>query len=231
MGFCVARRAKRLWSDEEKRSICLQTAAPEVSVAQVARRYGLNANLILKWLRDARYAPGPKQAAADTPCFLPVEIVDHARPKEYRPVTTESQIEVEVFHAILRIGPTALSASGCWRQSAGCWQRGGSSRKAACLLLAEKHKLPLLPPPAGDILDRPQYLLAEDVLGSNRGHMPRHSKVYRNFAVEFDRLQAERVAAFREFIVDVNEGGFPGPGNLVTMEPTELAKFRSLLKK
>jgi transposase len=55
MGFFVARRAKRLWSDEEKRSICLQTAAPEVSVAQVARRYALNANLIFKWLRDARF--------------------------------------------------------------------------------------------------------------------------------------------------------------------------------
>ena len=31
---------------------------------------------------------------------------------------------------------------------------------------------------------------------TNRGHMPRHSKVYRNFAAEYDRLQAERVAAF-----------------------------------
>jgi 3-methyl-2-oxobutanoate hydroxymethyltransferase len=76
-----------------------------------------------------------------------------------------------------------------------------------------------------------QYLFAEDVLGSNRGHMPRHSKVYRNFAAEFDRLQAERVAAFREFIADVNDGAFPGPGNLVTMEPAELVKFRSFLKK
>jgi transposase len=81
MGFFVARRAKRLWSEEEKRSICLQTAAPEVSVAQVARRYALNANLIFKWLRDARYAPGQAHAAADTPCFLPAEIADHAHPK------------------------------------------------------------------------------------------------------------------------------------------------------
>ena len=96
MGFFVARRAKRLWSEEEKRSICLQTAAPEVSVAQVARRYALNANLIFKWLRDARYAPGSAQAAADTPCFLPVEIVEHARHEEVRPVTIESQIEVEL---------------------------------------------------------------------------------------------------------------------------------------
>jgi transposase len=96
MGFCVARRAKRLWSEEEKRSICLQTAAREVSVAQVARRYALNANLIFKWLRDARYAPGQAQAAADTPCFLPVGIVDHARPKESRPVTAESLLEFEL---------------------------------------------------------------------------------------------------------------------------------------
>ena len=96
MGFFVARRAKRLWSDEEKRSICLQTAVPEVSVAQVARRYALNANLIFKWLRDARFAPGQVRGAADTPCFLPVEIVEHARREEPRPVAGNSLLEVEL---------------------------------------------------------------------------------------------------------------------------------------
>ena len=54
-----------------------------------------------------------------------------------------------------------------------------------------------------------QYLFAEDVLGTNRGHMPRHSKVYRNFAAEYDRLQAERVAAFSEFVADVNSKAYP----------------------
>src|SRR3954454_12351513 len=39
-------RQHRLWSAEEKRSICQQTQAPGVSVAQVARRHALNANLI-----------------------------------------------------------------------------------------------------------------------------------------------------------------------------------------
>ncbi|WP_239441315.1 transposase [Paracoccus sp. S4493] len=52
MGWPVARRTKRLWTDEEKRTICFQTTAPGVSVAQVARRYAVNANLIFKWLRD-----------------------------------------------------------------------------------------------------------------------------------------------------------------------------------
>jgi transposase len=35
----MARRTKWLWTDEEKRLICFQTAAEGVSVAQVARRY------------------------------------------------------------------------------------------------------------------------------------------------------------------------------------------------
>ena len=34
----MARQMKRLWTDEEKRSICFQTTAPGVSVAQVSRR-------------------------------------------------------------------------------------------------------------------------------------------------------------------------------------------------
>lgn len=42
---------KRFWADEEKSSICAQALAPGVSVAQVARRYSMNANLIFKWLK------------------------------------------------------------------------------------------------------------------------------------------------------------------------------------
>lgn len=75
----MARRTKRLWTDEEKRPICFQTTAPGVSVAQVARRNAMNANMIVKWLRDPRYAPDPETVedlTADTSCFLPVEIID-----------------------------------------------------------------------------------------------------------------------------------------------------------
>ena len=90
MGFWVVRRTKRLWTDEEKRSICLQTMAAEVSVAQVARRYALNANMIFKWLRDARYAPGSAQGAVDAPVFLPVEIVNPTRSEAARLVVPNS---------------------------------------------------------------------------------------------------------------------------------------------
>ncbi len=90
-GDGVARRTKRLWTDEEKRSICFQTAAPGVSVAQVARRYAVNANLIFKWLRDPRYAPDPSEQAR----FLPVEIVAETRSSPAAPVA-ENRIEIEL---------------------------------------------------------------------------------------------------------------------------------------
>jgi 3-methyl-2-oxobutanoate hydroxymethyltransferase len=76
-----------------------------------------------------------------------------------------------------------------------------------------------------------QYLFAEDVLGQNRGHTPRHSKVYRNFAAEFDRLQNERVAAFKEYVADVNSGAYPEPRHVVRMAPDELALFRNKLSE
>ncbi len=73
---------KRVWSDDEKRSICAQTRAEVVSVAQVARRYAMNTNLIHKWLRDPRFGAGPGDGVemAEPPSFLPVEIEGTACP-------------------------------------------------------------------------------------------------------------------------------------------------------
>lgn len=76
-----------------------------------------------------------------------------------------------------------------------------------------------------------QYLFAEDILGTNRGHMPRHSKVYRNFAAEYDRLQAERVAAFREFAADVASSAYPEEKHVVRMNSLELSAFYAALAK
>lgn len=70
-----------------------------------------------------------------------------------------------------------------------------------------------------------QYLFAEDILGENRGRLPRHAKVYRNFVEEYDRLQAERIAAFSEFRADVESGAFPEPRHVVTMDPCEHEAF------
>ena len=70
-----------------------------------------------------------------------------------------------------------------------------------------------------------QYLFAEDVLGYTRGRRPRHAKVYRDFRTELDRLQGERVAAFREFAADVASGAYPAPEHLVPIDDAEFAAF------
>ena len=88
--------ARRLWTDEEKRSICLQTTAPGVSVAQVALRYTVNANLIFKWLRDPKYRPKPGSGSEDADLrFLPVEIVKEAPLIRQLPAA-DSQIEIDL---------------------------------------------------------------------------------------------------------------------------------------
>lgn len=74
-----------------------------------------------------------------------------------------------------------------------------------------------------------QYLFSVDVLGENIGHIPRHAKVYRDFAAEYARLQGERIAAFQEFRGDVESGVFPEDRSVVHMDPDELDAFRRLL--
>jgi transposase len=92
----MARRTRRLWTDEEKRSICLQTTAPGVSVAQVALRYTVNANLIFKWLRDTKYRPKPGPGSQDAGLrFLPVEIVKEAPVIRQMPAA-DNHIEIDL---------------------------------------------------------------------------------------------------------------------------------------
>ncbi len=63
-----------------------------------------------------------------------------------------------------------------------------------------------------------QYLFSDDILGENTGHIPRHAKVYRDFAAERRRLHTEAVAAFREYIDDVRSGRFPEEHHLVPLD-------------
>jgi transposase len=108
---------KRFWSDEEKRSICAQTRAPGISVAQVARRYAMNANLIFTWLRDPRFAPAALDEAETDAVFLPVEIdgasIDHKPEVVASPGSATAQridITLSDGRRVVVEGPTALSA-------------------------------------------------------------------------------------------------------------------------
>ena len=108
-------RKYRLWTDEEKRSICLQTWGPGVSVAQVARRYAMNANLIFKWLRDPRFNPPLIEDPAAS--FLPVEVVavpPIIDPPVIEPKAAEAKIE------ILLSNGHHISVSGAYDPDALC---------------------------------------------------------------------------------------------------------------
>ena len=74
-----------------------------------------------------------------------------------------------------------------------------------------------------------QYLFAEDVLGYTRGHKPRHAKTYRNFRAEYDRLQNERLAAFKEYKADVDSGVYPGSEHVVPIDDAEFNAFMKVL--
>ncbi|TIT61397.1 MAG: 3-methyl-2-oxobutanoate hydroxymethyltransferase, partial [Mesorhizobium sp.] len=60
-----------------------------------------------------------------------------------------------------------------------------------------------------------QYLFSSDVLGTHAGHYPRHAKRYRDLAAEFDRIQSERIAAFREYAADIQSGAYPEPRHML----------------
>jgi transposase len=80
---------RRSWSVEARQRIVDEAKAPGASVASVARRHGLNANLLFKWIRRAHegWRDRRRMAAGDDievrltqdgglPAFAPVKIVE-----------------------------------------------------------------------------------------------------------------------------------------------------------
>ena len=79
-----------------------------------------------------------------------------------------------------------------------------------------------------------QYLFANDVLGYTSyqgGHIPRHARIYKNFHQEFDKLQVERVDAFKQYHKDTIERNFNDPKITVNIEDKEYEKFLELTEK
>ena len=74
------------------------------------------------------------------------------------------------------------------------------------------------------------YLFSADLLGENRGHIPRHAKVYRNFAAEHDRLHKERVAAYGEYIADIKNQSYPQDEHSVSIKDDEFDAFINGIK-
>jgi transposase len=83
------KRTRRSWSDEAKQRIVDEAVVPGASVADIARRYGVNANLVFNWRKAARaasvaegsastaHAPADAQPAATEACeFIPIGVFE-----------------------------------------------------------------------------------------------------------------------------------------------------------
>jgi transposase len=66
----TVRRSRRSWSREEKRRIVDETFRPGASVAEVARRHGLNDNLIFNWRKAAWVTGAPASAEPSTAALV-----------------------------------------------------------------------------------------------------------------------------------------------------------------
>ncbi len=128
------------------------------------------------------------------------------------------------------MGNTAKSALGIWQQARRLADAGAFAAEIELVpaevaaAIAERTELFLISMGSGAGCAA-QYLFSIDILGAHDGHYPRHSKTYRDFHSEMERLQAERVAAYREYRSDVESGAYPGPEHALSIKPRQLAEF------
>lgn len=115
----MSKGKKRFWSEDEKREICGQARVDGASVAQVARRYAMNANLIHKWIRDPRFEPvADSHEDVIEASFLPVEVtgsgvlVDEAATGHAPSTLCATRVDLTLSDGrrVLIEGPTALGA-------------------------------------------------------------------------------------------------------------------------
>src|ERR1700735_2111111 len=66
-------RRRRTWSADQKQRIIAESFAPGASVAKVARRYGLNSNMLFTWRRRER---ADVNDVGKTVNIVPVRVVE-----------------------------------------------------------------------------------------------------------------------------------------------------------
>ncbi len=95
------KRLRRSWSDEDKQRIVREAVVPGASVADIARRHGVNANLVFNWRKMALAASPASPAVSRSavrrrsdalppvaePCdFIPIGVL--GRPENSAPAPT-----------------------------------------------------------------------------------------------------------------------------------------------
>lgn len=134
------------------------------------------------------------------------------------------------------IGRTEEEAHGLYGRMKELESAGAYAAELECVphklatFLCSQTKMILMSLGSGTGCDT-QFLFSDDILGDYDERLPRHAKAYRNFLEENRRLQRERIAAFNEYVADVNEGRFPEPCHLVEMDEEVLQKVVGKIRK
>lgn len=75
-----------------------------------------------------------------------------------------------------------------------------------------------------------QYLFAEDILGTNIGHVPRHAKQYVDLKPELAKLRTVMKNAFAAYHHEVIAGGYPERKHIVGVKDEEFSAFAAQLQ-
>ena len=70
-----------------------------------------------------------------------------------------------------------------------------------------------------------QYLFSEDLLGYNKGHIPRHSKVYTNLSEDYGKIKKKSIQAFKEFKSEINNKIYPESKHDIKIMDEEFKTF------
>ncbi|MHC2388866.1 transposase [Bradyrhizobium liaoningense] len=98
-------RRRRSWSDAEKARIVAESADPETSISEVARRNGVNRGLLSVWRRQARLASSEAPQFVQVRLQAAVEAQPNAIDKAH--VLTDPAERIEV----MRAGPGCLDSA------------------------------------------------------------------------------------------------------------------------
>ena len=70
-----------------------------------------------------------------------------------------------------------------------------------------------------------QYLFSEDILGYNKGHIPRHSKVYTNLSEDYEKIKKKSIEAYKEFKSEIDNKIYPEMKHDIEIMDDEFKKF------
>lgn len=109
-----ARRPRRRYSADFKQELVQLCRQPGMSVASVARRHGINHNIVHRWIREhTPSTPVLRATGAQAPGFIPVPL-----PLQADPVDAVIEVRISQGHLNLELRwPVSAAASAAnWLQ-------------------------------------------------------------------------------------------------------------------